>query len=245
MVQTASMFDRPCRNLRFHLARKLFQNRILLSFLYLRGNGIEIGALHNPLRVSPLARVKYVDRMTVADLRKHYPELKGKKLAPVDILDDGERLFTIPDGSQDFLIANHFLEHCENPLLALKNFFRVLRSDGFLYLALPDKRYTFDRKRPATRLEHLQRIYEDGPEWARRGHYREWVNLFNDGLNDKLINKEVERLMAMDYSIHHHAWTQWEMMELLLYFRKHCPCEVEIMLRHKEEVIFIIRNESE
>ena len=29
---------------------------------YIKGNGIEIGALHNPLKVSPAAHVKYVDR---------------------------------------------------------------------------------------------------------------------------------------------------------------------------------------
>ncbi len=44
-----------------------------LADQYLHGEGIEIGALHNPLPTS--AHVKYVDRLSRADLRRHYPEL--------------------------------------------------------------------------------------------------------------------------------------------------------------------------
>src|SRR6059036_2532729 len=88
--------------------------RKTIASTYLRGDGLEIGALHNPLKVPPAARVKYVDRMCVADLRREYPELSGKHLVDVDILDDGETLASIGDGTQDFVIANHFIEHCEN-----------------------------------------------------------------------------------------------------------------------------------
>jgi predicted SAM-dependent methyltransferase len=237
--------DSHSPNRLLNLAQKLLQNRILLSFIYLRGNGIEIGALHNPLPVSPLARVKYVDHMTVNDLRKHYPELGKKKLVPVDILDDGEKLLTIPDSSQDFVIANHFLEHCQNPLLAMENAFRILRLGGVFYLALPDMRYTFDRNRPVTTLDHVKECYEKGSDWCRREHYEEWVRQLNKGMDEDMIAGKVEHLMAMQYSIHHHAWTQWEMLELLMYLRKHFPFEIESMLRRKHEVIFIIRKASE
>ena len=36
---------------------------------YLRGNGIEIGALHNPLDVPRSAHVRYVDHLAVDELR--------------------------------------------------------------------------------------------------------------------------------------------------------------------------------
>src|SRR5687768_15644014 len=82
-----------------------------LARQYLRGAGLEVGALHHPLPAPAAARVRYVDRMSVPDLRKHYPDLAAEPLVPVDVVDDGERLATVPDGLQDFLIANHFLEH--------------------------------------------------------------------------------------------------------------------------------------
>ena len=110
-------------------------DREVLASVYLRGSGIEIGALQGPLRVPRAVKVRYVDRMTVADLRKQYPELKYHKLVDVDIIDDGESLSTIGDASQDFVIAIHFLEHCENPIKAVSNFVRVVREGGFFSFA--------------------------------------------------------------------------------------------------------------
>jgi predicted SAM-dependent methyltransferase len=220
---------------------KLILNRYSLAFFYLGGKGIEIGALHNPLKVSPRTRVRYVDRMTVADLRRQYVELKDKKLVMVDVVDDGERLATFENGSQDFVIANHFLEHCQNPLLALENALRVLRRGGVLYLALPDKRYTFDRNRPVTALEHLIRDYHEGPERSCRGHFEEWVRIVNGVTDDLQAAGQVEHLMAMEYSIHYHCWTQREMMEMLLHLRSKFPFDLEVMLKRKDGVIFIIR----
>lgn len=42
--------------------------RDAVAATYLKGNGIEIGALHNPLKVSEKVRVRYLDQMTVGDL---------------------------------------------------------------------------------------------------------------------------------------------------------------------------------
>ncbi len=225
----------------YRIARSLLLNRYSLAFLYLRGSGIEIGALHNPLRVSPRARVRYVDRMSVPDLRRQYPELKKKKLVPVDFVADGELLESVGDNSQEFVIANHFLEHCQNPLLALENMFRVLCPEGTLYLALPDSRYTFDRQRPVTPLEHLLRDYREGPDWSRRGHFLEWAHLVN-GVRDQVeAEKQAEELMTMNYSIHYHVWSQFEMLEMLHVLRQQHPLDIEVMHRRKDEVIFIIR----
>ena len=110
---------------------KLLLNRYSLAFFYIEGKGIEIGALHNPLKVSSRASVRYVDRMSVADLRCQYVELEDQ-LVTVDVVDDGERLATFQNASQDFVIANHFVEHCQNPLLALENALRILRRGGAL-----------------------------------------------------------------------------------------------------------------
>ncbi len=88
--------------------------------------------------------------MPLPDLLAHYPELIGQPLQAPDMIDDGETLSTIDSASQDFVIANHFLEHCENPIQTLRNFLRVLKDGGILYMAVPDKRFTFDVDRPVT-----------------------------------------------------------------------------------------------
>jgi SAM-dependent methyltransferase len=207
---------------------------------YLRGEGIEIGALHNPLEVPKSAHVRYVDRLTVEELREHYPELADEPLVDVDVVDDGERLATIGDASKDFAIANHFLEHCEDPLGALGNLIRVLRPAGVLYLAVPDKRYTFDADRPVTPTAHLLRDHREGPEGSRREHYEEWARLV-----DKVEEPEVHAtaLLKRGYSIHFHAWTQWELVELLQTAtgELRLDFDIELMLKNGHEVIFVLR----
>src|SRR5262245_21139289 len=148
--------------------RRKSLGRAAIARMYLRGSGIEIGALHRPLRVPPHVAVRYVDRLSTDDLPRQYPTLADHDLVPVGIIDDGERLASLADRSQDFVIANHFLEHCEDPLGALLNFLRVLRDGGVLFLTVPDKRYTFDRDRPVTPLPHLIADHECGADGSRR-----------------------------------------------------------------------------
>ena len=105
--------------------------------------------------------------MTAPQLRQHYPELSQVDLVNVDIVDDGESLATISDGSMDFVVANHFIEHCQDPIRALTNHFRVLKTGGILFLALPDKRFTFDKDRPVTPNAHLYQDHEIGPAQSR------------------------------------------------------------------------------
>src|SRR5438132_654340 len=57
---------------------------------WLRGHGIEIGALHRPLEVPASARVTYVDRLPESVLRSHYPELSNETFAPVEVLGSAE-----------------------------------------------------------------------------------------------------------------------------------------------------------
>src|SRR5437870_4275781 len=83
----------------------------------LSGDGIEIGALHRPV-IAPHLRVLHVDRMMPEELMRHYPELAGHTLVEPNIIDDAETLAKIADGSQEFVIANHVIEHMRDPVRA-------------------------------------------------------------------------------------------------------------------------------
>jgi SAM-dependent methyltransferase len=208
---------------------------------YLTGEGIEIGALHSPLIVSSSAKVRYVDRMTVSQLREQYPELSACQLVNIDIIDDGETLESIPDSSLDFAIANHVIEHCENTIFSLKNWLRVLKSGGILYMALPDKRYTFDRERSVTPLQHIIRDYDEGSKWSRKSHFEEWSRLIDKVPEDR-VALHAERLAEKNYSIHFHVWTQIEFLELLMYCRNQLnfPFEIELSQKNMCEFITIL-----
>lgn len=223
-----------------------FRNfRRTLSARFISGDGIEIGALHEPLGISNRARVRYVDRMSVADLRTHYPELSNQPLVPIDILDDGEKLSSIGDDCVDFVIANHMLEHCEDPLTALSTFLRVVRPGGVIYLAIPDKRFTFDVSREVTSIAHVLRDHLEGPQCSREEHYLDWVRKVNHKPESE-VRAECEVLMKMQYSIHFHVWTLSGFASLLRYCRRRLkmPFKLELFKPNQFEVIAILRKQA-
>jgi predicted SAM-dependent methyltransferase len=184
----------------------------------LRGHGIEIGALHLPLKLGQHASVTYVDRLPVEKLRELYVELADMELAPVDVIGSAEDLSSFENGSLDFVIANHIIEHLEDPIKALKEFHRVLKTRGLLFMCVPDARVTFDRLRPLTDTEHILVEHRGGPKATganRRDHYADWVvHVERSGILGDLhrpvtasTNEEfVQKLVDMDYSIHFHVW---------------------------------------
>lgn len=181
--------------------------REALAYRYITGSGIEIGALHMPMVIPSSASVKYIDRMCVADLREQYPELNNLPLVEADIVDNGEELGTIADESLDFVIAAHMIEHTQNPLGALENWLRVVKPGGIIFLAVPHRDHTFDADRHLTTWEHVWNDYREGPQWSRRQHFEEWVDLVNKTPAERRA-AEIAQLMEMDYSIHFHVWNE-------------------------------------
>ncbi|MBV8856073.1 MAG: methyltransferase domain-containing protein [Acidobacteria bacterium] len=204
---------------------------------YLRGAGLEVGALNSPLPIDDLARVSYVDFETPEELRRRHPNLQFKS---PDIVDDGARLASVADESQDFLIACHLIEHMEDPIGAVKNWLRVLKPGGILFLAIPDRRFTFDFHRPATTWEHLKRDHEEGPAWSRTAHFEEVFRKVV-GVEDE---ERVRRLAAdpENRDTHFHVWSQTEMLEFVAALRRYgLDFEVEAFCAYGNEGTFVLR----
>jgi SAM-dependent methyltransferase len=216
--------------------------RVRLARRFLHGDGLEIGALHLPLPMPRGTRVRYVDRMDRDALVREYPELEGHALVNVDVIDDGERLSTVPGASVDFVVANHFLEHTEDPIGTLEQHTRVLRPGGVLFLANPDPRVTFDEHRPLTTIEHLAKDHREGPEHSRDAHYEEWARLV-ERAPEADVPTRAAALREAGYSIHFHVWTPAVFMELV----HHCaheegiPIELEALVPVRHEFIAVLR----
>jgi SAM-dependent methyltransferase len=170
--------------------------RYQISQQYLKGQGIEIGALNSPLKVLSQALVRYVDHIETSVLMQHYPNLNPRDFVGIDIIDNGEELTTFADESQEFIIANHMIKHCQNPIRTLENFLRILKPEGVLYMAVPDKKYTFDKDRPVTSLEHVLQDYSNGPEWSKQSHSEEWSRLVNKTPEEQ-CHSEIKHLLAI------------------------------------------------
>jgi O-antigen biosynthesis protein len=196
-----------------------------------------------PLAVPADVHVTYVDHMTVEDQRAAHPDLE---IARVDVIDDGERLETFAEESVDFIVANHFMEHTEDPIRTIETHLSKLRPGGILFYAVPDKRYTFDFRRPRTTLEHLIADYERGPEASRWEHFLEWERMvYEPGTappDEEQARRKATEDEATGHSIHFHVWTQVDLLELLLYCQERCGSfEIEAFTRRSIENIAVLR----
>lgn len=185
-----------------------------------RGLGLEIGPLHRALPLPPSARVHYVDRYTPADLRRLHPELSPYELQRPHFLADGETLDAVADGRYDFVIASHVLEHMRNPARAIVDWCRTIKRGGSLYLIVPDKRKSFDRRRVRTTLEHLILDYR-APSAARDlEHYVDYA-VHVDGLDGEAAVDVARAMQARAESIHFHVFLPGDLLRLVQWLAAH------------------------
>jgi len=221
----------------------LLQYRKEIAARFIKGLGLEIGALHEPLIVPDNTIVKYVDRLSVPELRTHYPELAAKKLVDVNFIDDGEVLSTIPDNSQDFIISNHMIEHCKNPIGTIENHLKKIKPGGVLYYAIPDKTYTFDKGRLLTQYGHLlEDYYEDHDQMP---HYIEWAKHVNK-LNEPETQVQAKLLYDMNYSIHFHCWNAETMLYFIIKTKEFLKeiFTIELYTVNEIEIIFVLKRKT-
>jgi SAM-dependent methyltransferase len=220
--------------------RKTTREDVALRFLH--GEGVEIGALYFPLRLPCGARVRYVDYLDGAALRATYDDTlrEGRSLVVPDVVDDGARLASFANASLDFVVANHMLEHVEDPIAALQHQLRVLRTGGVLYLTLPDARATFDAPRKRTTVEHLLRDHREGPQVSRRKHYEECARLI-EGHNGEILLKRVEEMEAECLRPHFHVWEPVTFAGFLAALD--LPCSLELLQASAGEFLVVLRKQ--
>jgi SAM-dependent methyltransferase len=79
------------------------------------------------------------------------------------------------DNSLDYVVNCHVLEHVANPVAALAEWYRVLRPGGIIYMVVPDRRFTFDRPRALTTVEHMMEDHARGTTPCDDTHIDDFV----------------------------------------------------------------------
>jgi len=223
-------------------------SRVKLADKFLSGEGIEIGALHNPLGVDKdKTRVHYVDCFDIEKIKEIYPEINiGEVIAP-EIVAKAEDLGPIADNSQDFIIANHLLEHVSNPIKALAEFHRVARKEsGIIFLTLPHKIHNFDSDRETTKLRHLKNDFslsDENREELDLDHYLDWAVCVNKIDDLALAGRTAKKLAERGYPIHFHVFDYRLIFNLINDLRISYGIDFEIIYSQKDdnEFIFILR----
>ncbi|GAB4136284.1 MAG: hypothetical protein Fur0037_00670 [Planctomycetota bacterium] len=119
--------------------------------------GLEIGPYLQPTVRKDEGRIEYLDFYTAEELAEQEFQRTGAsvEVPPVDHVVKSDDYFRHVQGEFDYVIANHVIEHVDNPIQWLIDLARLVREDGVLFLAVPDKKYNFDRYRSDTPLSHL------------------------------------------------------------------------------------------
>lgn len=129
--------------------------------------GLEIGPLNKPRFSKAEYRVRYVDHAHRDDLVATYAQTADMADELVNIVDidyawDGTQPLSSVVGDDapfDFIFASHVVEHVPNLVGWLRELATVLAGDGRLYLAIPDKRLTFDVNRAVTGMAEVMDAY--------------------------------------------------------------------------------------
>ncbi len=221
--------------------------RAKLSRRYISGRGLELGAGARPFPVPTYAKVIYGDARDRTSLESYF---KTTSIA-FDTQVDAQTLAGITDGSFDFVISAHVIEHLRDPMGAVVNAVRVLKRRGVHILVVPEMRRTFDRDRPETTVAHALADFRDGGVGTCRAGYEEHLRYVHPVLTGQNYSEAEIRRQAAEaarlwpkYGAHFHAWTREGFETLLKAAGKFAPFRVISAASVANENQFVLRKLS-
>jgi 2-polyprenyl-3-methyl-5-hydroxy-6-metoxy-1,4-benzoquinol methylase len=132
----------------------------ILKYIDKSGFGIEIGPSHRPVAPKNEGyKVHIIDHLSREQLIAKYKDhnLNLGKIEDVDFIWHGESYQDLTGKSKyyDWIIASHVIEHTPDLIGFLNSCDSVLKDNGVISLAIPDKRYCFDHYRPITGISKI------------------------------------------------------------------------------------------
>lgn len=76
------------------------------------------------------------------------------------IINDAVDISLVQNESYDFCFSSHSLEHIANPLKAVSEWLRIIKSGGYVIIIVPEKSFSFDHKRNYSKFSTLLSQYE-------------------------------------------------------------------------------------
>jgi SAM-dependent methyltransferase len=213
-------------NVALMLFRRIFAKKTLCFKLCLKlisnKNGLEIGGPSSVFRGSGIlpvySIVKGLDNCNFATTTAwennlmegiNYQFSKDSALGQ-QYLCEATELSQISSSKYDFVLSSHMLEHTANPLMALSEWTRVLKTNGILILIVPHMDGTFDHKRPLTTLEHIIEDFKEGKKEDDLTHLPEIMKLHDLDRDDGAVSLELfEERSNKNFEnrcFHHHVF---------------------------------------
>jgi predicted SAM-dependent methyltransferase len=134
---------------------------------------------------------------------------------------ESSNLACIPDSKYDFILACHSLEHNANVIKTLKEWYRVLKSNGQMLIVLPDRKFTFDKYREFTTFEHILEDEKNDVQEDDDTH-------FNEVLEKHYLIRDIEQKCKASFrnwvvnnynnrGVHHHVFSESLIFEIANY----------------------------
>jgi SAM-dependent methyltransferase len=197
------------------------------------GRGLEIGALSNPAPLN--ANVIYADVCDKAAITSILLSLEGgpyydleKLIEPDLILQPPHFYIPIANDELDFVYSSHVLEHTPNLIAAIYDELRCVKAGGFVYFVVPNRRGTYDHRRPATPLSVFIRRFEDRSFSFSIDEAAEllWGTTGHPHYDEKTARKLNEIHGGGSPAHHFFVFTPASLAELLQYVSRRFNCEV-------------------
>lgn len=188
--------------------------------------GLEIGPYNRPMVRKSEGPIVYMDYLSRADHVAADPEVDFLDEIPetdIIIKDNDYQKYT--SLTFDYIIANHVAEHAPDFIGFLAMLSSMLKPNGILFMALPDKKFSFDRFRANTSLAHLLSDHLISPEMSMKEHLIEDLIYYDrtstgrpHDLSSRLTIAEVKKKMTQTphYGLHCHVFQSETILETVL-----------------------------
>lgn len=188
----------------------------LLKHTDLSGVGLEIGPYDQPTVFKSEANIRYLDWKNREQLARECSHLDMIVDIPeIDYVVHSNRYGDYISDKFDYIIANHVMEHAPNMIQWLEDLCAMMQPGGTLFLALPDKKFSFDKYRQDTALSHFVAEYLSGVEEIPREHQLECEIYYDEAFVHRPMDVRVrldmkrigQQLMTAPHvGIHNHVF---------------------------------------
>ena len=146
---------------------------------------------------------------------------------------DATNLSQFPTQCYDFILSSNCIEHIANPIKAVFEWKRVLKSGGALVLVAPNRDSNFDHKRQVTSLEHIIMDFNNEINEDDLTHLDEILSLHDLSRDRRAgsISKFKERSQQnfLNRTLHHHVFS----IDLLVNILKYCGFDIVVTTESK------------
>ena len=151
---------------------------------------------------------------------------------------EGTHLPFAENNQYDFVISCNNLEHIANPILAVKEWQRILKPSGILLIVVPNKEANFDHHRPYTSISHIIGDFESKVNELDMTHLEEILAMHDLSRDPQArpFKKFKERCLnnIENRCMHHHVFNDQVLKELITY------CQMEVLKQYTSPTDYYI-----